>query len=76
MSKEFFDLYERQAQLALDVGHNSIADWCIVIYDTKGVGLAEAKAPAIQVQECTVELAFAKAYVKLCEYLSDKRGGY
>lgn len=76
MEKDFFELYERQSNLALGVGHNSIADWCLVIYDTAGKGLADAGEPVINLQECTRELAFAKAYADLCEYLSDKRGGY
>jgi len=75
MEKDFFELYERQSNLALEVGHNSIADWCITIYDTTGKGLKDSES-VITEQECTRELAFAKAYAGLCEYLSDKRGGY
>lgn len=72
---ELLELYERQGGLAIEIGHNSIADWCITIYDRKGATLADAKI-AIQVQECGYELAAAKAYVELCEYLSETRGGY
>lgn len=76
MEKDFFELYERQSRLALEVGHNGIADWCISIYDGKGKALAECNKPDISIQECSRELAFAKAYAELCEYLSGNRGGY
>jgi len=76
MEKDFFELYERQSCLALEVGHNSIADWCLVVYDTKGKGLADAGEPVVNIQECIRELAFAKAYAELCKYLSETRGGY
>lgn len=76
MEKDFFEMYERQSCLALEVGNNSVADWCIVIYDTTGVKLADAGEPVINEQECVRELAFAKAYAGLCEYLSKTRGGY
>jgi len=76
MEKDFFELYERQSCLALEVGHNSIADWCLVVYDTKGKGLVDAGEPVIKIQETMRELAFAKAYAELCDYLSENRGGY
>jgi len=76
MEKDFFELYERQSCLALEVGHNSIAGWCLTIYDIKGRSLSSHETPTIQIQECTRELAFAKAYTELCKYLSEVRGGY
>jgi len=76
MGNDFFKLYNNQSCLALEVGHNSIADWCITIYDINGRRLSDATEPSIMVQECTIELAFAKAYVSLCEYLSENRGGH
>lgn len=76
MEKDFFELCERQTNLALEVGHNSIADWCVTIYDTKGKGLVGAGEPVISTQECKRELAIAKAYTALCDYLSETRGGY
>ena len=47
--------------------HNSVADWCISIYDRKGKTLSECVTPEIQVQNPTRKLA---------EYLSETRGGY
>ena len=75
MEGEFFNLYERQSNLAVEVGHNSIADWCITVYDARGTKLKDGER-VISVQEYDRSLAFEKAYVELTEYLSDKRGGY
>jgi hypothetical protein len=72
--KAFFDLYERQSNLSLEVGHNSVADWCVIIYDRQA-GARESKR-VILIQECDYELAIAKAHVELCKYLSQTRGGY
>lgn len=76
MEKDFFELYESQSNLSLEIGHNSIADWCVTIYDTKGKGLVNAGEPVISIQECIRKLAIAKAYAELCDYLSETRGGY
>jgi hypothetical protein len=76
MEKAFFELYEAQGCLALEVGHNSIADWNIHIYDRKEKALVECTSPVISVGDTHRELTFAKAYVALTEYLSETRGGY
>lgn len=75
MEKDFFELFERQGGLALEVGYNSVADWCVIVYDRKGAKLADART-AVDVQDCLRETAFARAYVELTEYLSNERGGY
>lgn len=75
MEKDFFELYERNGSLALEVGHNSVADWNVVVYDRKGKSLIETTEPAVHVQESGRETAFAKAYIELTEYLSESRGG-
>lgn len=76
MEQDFFDLYEAHGALALEVGHNSVADWCISIYDRHGKRFAECATPEIHVQRATRKLAFAEAYTKLAEYLSENRGGF
>lgn len=76
MEQDFFDLYAAQSQLAVEVGHNSTADWAIRIYDRENKPLGDWGAPVVQVQHCNRKLAFADAYVKLAEYLSETRGGY
>lgn len=75
MEKDFFDLYENQSNLAVEVGHNSIADWCITVYDKSGATLKDSKQ-VVFVQECNRILAFSKAYNELCKHLSETRGGY
>jgi hypothetical protein len=74
--KEFFDLYEAQSNLSLEVGHNSVADWMIFVYDKRGKASGQYGDPVVQTQSCDRNLAFAKAYCELAEYLSDNRGGY
>ena len=75
MEKEFFELYESQSCLSFEIGHNSIADWILIIMDTKGVGLQKA-VQVCQIQDCSRSLVFAKAYCELAEYLCENRGGY
>lgn len=75
MEEQFFNLYENQSSLALEVGHNSIADWCVTVYDRKGTSLKDSKR-VIGVQECDRITAFARAYIELSEYVSENRGGY
>jgi hypothetical protein len=76
--KEFFDLYEAQSNLSLEVGHNSVADWIVEVKDkkSKNAKLGLYNEPIVQTQSCDINLAFAKAYCELAEYLSDNRGGY
>jgi len=75
MEEQFFILYERHDNLALEVGHNSIADWCVTVYDRKGKHLRDGER-IIGVQDCGRRRAFARAYIELTEYLSENRGGY
>ncbi len=74
--EDFFRLYGKQTHLALEVGHSSIADWCILIYEQPGKEAGKWGSPVISVQECDVKLAFAKAYVALADYCSEHFGGY
>jgi|WetSurMetagenome_2_1015567.scaffolds.fasta_scaffold04048_3 hypothetical protein len=76
MEKDFFELYEMKPNLALEIGHNSIADWIIEVYDKRGKEAGNYGKPVVSVQYCTREVAFAKAYVELSEYFSEKFGGY
>ena len=76
MEERFFNLYSRHGSLMLEVGHNSVADWNVIIYDRKGKAISECDKPAINVQESDRSIAFARAYVELTDYLSEHRGGY
>lgn len=73
---DFLDLYERQDNLALEIGHNSVADWNVLIYDKLGRKMGDFGEPVVHVQHCDRELAIATAHVKLAEYLNENRGGY
>jgi hypothetical protein len=68
MEEDFFDLYTRSELLALEVGHNSIADWNIYIYDRRGKEAGNWGSAVIHAQGCDRKLVFAEAYTKLAEY--------
>ena len=72
---ELLELYEQHANLALEIGHNSVVDWNVRIYDKTGTTLKDAPL-VVETNDCNYQLALAKAYVDLCEYLSETRGGY
>ena len=76
MEKDFFELYMRHPLLALEVGHNSVADWNVIIYDRRGKQLGNYGDPVVYASGCLREAVFAQAYTKLAEYFSDKLGGY
>jgi hypothetical protein len=76
MEKDFFELYARHSLLALEVGHNSIADWNVIVYDRRGKQPGNWGDPAISCSGCHRELVFAEAYTKLAEYFSERMGGY
>ena len=73
--RELFSVVENNANLCLEVGYNSVADWCITVYDKSGGSISDATM-VVSVQECVSDLAFAKAYVQLTDYLSENRGGW
>jgi hypothetical protein len=74
MEDDFFKLYERQSLLAVEVGHNSIADYCIRVYDRQGKEYWGA--PIISESGPDRKQVFARAYIALTDYLSNTRGGY
>lgn len=74
--KEFFKLYESQTLLCLEVGHSSITDWNIFIYDRRGKEAGNWGDPVISIQHSDIDLVFAEAYVKLAAYCSEHFGGY
>jgi hypothetical protein len=76
MEKDFFELYSRHELLALEIGHNSIADWNVIIYDRRGKQTGEWGDPVIHCSGCHRELVFAQAYTKLAEYFSKHFEGY
>lgn len=75
MEQAFFDLYEGQDFLSIEVGHSPVVDWTLRVYDRKGLALNERNV-IVSVQDVDRALVFAKAYALLAEYLSEHRGGY
>lgn len=76
MEADFFELYESQPRLNVQLGHNSVADWCIEIWDRTNGKIGERGEPIISLQDCDRKKVFAEAYSKLADYLSETRGGY
>lgn len=76
MEADFFELYERQTRLTVEVGHNSVADWCIEVWDRKLDTVDGRANPIFSLQDCDRKKIFAEAYSKLAGYLSETRGGY
>ncbi|WP_299197005.1 hypothetical protein [uncultured Amphritea sp.] len=76
MEHDFFEMYENQGCLSLELGHNSVADWVLVIRDKKDTRIGEQGKQIFQVQSCDRKKVFAEAYHLLTEYLSEERGGY
>jgi hypothetical protein len=74
--RDFFKLYESQNLFCLEVGHSSITDWNLLIYDRRGKALGNWGDPIISIQNCDLEYVFAKAYVELADYCSEHLGGY
>jgi hypothetical protein len=71
--KEFIDTYENwelKFGLKLEIYHSSIVDWCI------RVGFKHKTDIILNIQESDLELAFAKAQIKLKEWLLENNGGY
>lgn len=73
---DFLRFYNRVANsngFRLEIYHSSIADWCITV----GFKTTYKDGEDIfTVQDCDVELAFAKAQVQLKEWLRENKGGY
>lgn len=76
MESDFFELYERQDSLNIQIGHNQVADWCLDVFDRKGDAIGQRGEPVVSVSGCDRTKVFAEAYVKLTDYLSDVYGGY
>ena len=72
MENDFFELYESQELLCLEVGHNSVADWNVIVYDREGRSIGDANQ-VVHVQDSNRKQAFAEAYVKLAEWLCEAK---
>ena len=76
MEKDFFELYLKHPLLRLEVGHSSICDWTIVVFDKRGCDMFDIGKQVLHVDGPHSEAVFAKAYTLLVEYFSEKFDGY
>lgn len=72
---KFFDKIVEDNPMHLEIGYNKATDWCIYIYKM-GCGQNEKDLVIVNIQDCDMELCFAKAQVQLKEWLLENNGGY
>lgn len=61
--------------MSLEIYYSKTCDWYIKIYK-KGCADNGEDLIITRVQDCDMELVFAKAHVELKEWLSENEGGY
>lgn len=71
----FFNDIAKSYPMHLAINYNKTCDWYIEIYK-KGCGDDGSDLKILFVQDCDMELCFAKAQVELKEWLSENEGGY
>lgn len=71
----FFDDKIGDYPMHLEIYYSKIMDWCIHIHK-KGCGENGKDLEICNVQDCNMELCFAKAHVALKEWLLENEGGY
>lgn len=71
----FFDEKRVSYPMHLEIAYSKTIDWCISIWK-KGCGENGEDIVILRVQHCDMELCFAKAHVKLKEWLLKHEGGY
>ena len=78
MMLEFLKFFDKMADgypMHLDIYYSKIMDWCIHVYK-KGCGDNGEDLDIVNVQDCDMELCFAKAQVEIKEWLLEHEGGY
>ena len=68
---KFFDEKTLDYPMHLEIYYSKIMDWTIRVYKKM-----DKDIEIVNIQDCDVELAFAKAQVQLKEWLADNEGGY
>lgn len=71
----FFDDKAQSYPMHLEISYSKMMDWCINIYK-KGCGENGEDLRICNVQDCDMELCFAKAHLELKEWLFNNTGGY
>lgn len=79
---KFFDEKAHDFPMHLEIYYSKIMDWCISIYkqgcasDYQNSEKDGDNAVIANVQDCDMELCFAKAHVQLKEWLLEHDDGY
>ena len=79
---EFLDEKLKDFPMHVEIGYNKTCDWTIYIYkkccasDYPNSKKYRSDAVVVNVQDCDMELCFAKAHVALKEWLLENEGGY
>lgn len=71
----FFNEKIKSYPMHLEIYYSKTMDWCITVYK-KGCAENGADYSILDVQSIDMELCFAKAQVKLKEWLLNHEGGY
>lgn len=70
----FFDEIKKTRKMKAEIYYSSVTDWCIDVFRCdKQSG---EYLHIVGIQDCDMELCFAKAQVALKEWLSEHEGGY
>ena len=72
---QFFDKVKYNYPMHMEIYYSSMLDWCITIWTGRSSSFANRKK-IVNIQNCDMEYAFAKAHVDLKDYLSEHEGGY
>ena len=67
----FFDEKTLDYPMHLEIYYSKIMDWTIRVWKKM-----DKDIEIVNIQDCDVELAFAKAQVQLKEWLLENEGGY
>ncbi len=68
---KFFDEKAHNYPMHLEIYYSKIMDWTIRVWKKM-----DKDIEIVNVQDCDVDLAFAKAQVQLKEWLLENEGGY
>lgn len=74
MNTGLFEVYDdnfRAHNLGINIGHNNVSDWCVSI-----TAHGDRSKDIVFTQSCDLNLALAKAEVKLKKWLIKNKGGY
>ena len=71
----FFRDVVKHYPMHLEIAYSKTIDWSITVW-RKGCGKHGEDAVILNIQNCDMEFAFAKAQIELKEWLLSHEGGY